>query len=80
VALVLIALGYAWYQNGPILKEKVDEWVHGPRPENDLRQPMPLSPAMEEHLKAVQLVATLPPDTLASVALAEFVEKTRSRG
>jgi hypothetical protein len=37
-----------------------------------------ITPSLQEHLIALQLVATLPPTTVASIALAEFMDKTKS--
>lgn len=39
-------------------------------------QPNSLAPDFAEHLSAVQMVATLPPSTFASVALSELISKT----
>lgn len=39
-------------------------------------QPNPLTPELAEHLSAVQMVATLPPSTFASVALSDLFSKT----
>ncbi len=80
LVVILVTLAYAWLQNG----SAVSDWVSGmqrlkpDQTEANVRLPRPLSPALDQHFRAVSLVTTLPPDSYASLALAEFLEKTNN--
>ena len=78
VAVIVIALIYAWWENGPLLVEQVKLWRAARQPIVELVRPKPIGPEMEDHFKAVQLIATLPPETFASIALSDFMTKTQS--
>ena len=66
-----------------LLAVKQDEWFKPATAVNPdlaatLELKQPITASLQEHLVALQLVATLPPTTLASISLAEFFEKTSS--
>ena len=80
LTLVLAAAALVYRQNDVAMRSKFPNLMGTVANDaaNLMRQPTPLSAELDEHLKAVQLVATLPPETYSSLALSEFMAKTKS--
>jgi hypothetical protein len=76
VMAILTALAYAWWENGSDIAKQVSHWMAPETAITELVMPKEASKALDEHFEAVRHVATLPPDSFASIALADFMLKT----